>query len=420
MDSPRKLIVGYDLCEDFTQISCYSYKTMEPIPISVQEEDANPLIPTVLCFRTETKQWLFGEDAIHCAASGGGTLVNHLLGNLQSDSEIDIYGQKFTGVALLEKYFVKTLTLVKNYFPTEHITKLVVTIRNTDTKLVDKIYETLSFLGLERDRAVVMNHAGVYMYYALSQEKSLWTNDVGLFDFTKEGLSYYQIKINRRTTPMVAGLLKKDYSDSLDLSMLKQKDNDPGYVFENIANNALYKQIISTLYITGPGFEGNWAKEVIQNLCKGRRAFVGQNLYTKGACFAAKELSGDRGLEDFILLNDDMITSYVTVRVYADAAFQEIPLTQPGQNWYDVNKNIEVIPEGDAALEIEQKSIMTREVNRQTLPIIQFPDREDKVTRLLINLTCKDRTTGVIQITDLGFGDIYPETGQSEEYTFNI
>jgi hypothetical protein len=37
MDAPRKVIVGYDLCEDFTQISCYSYKTFEPIPIGIRE-----------------------------------------------------------------------------------------------------------------------------------------------------------------------------------------------------------------------------------------------------------------------------------------------------------------------------------------------------------------------------------------------
>jgi hypothetical protein len=78
MDATRKLIVGYDLCEDYTQISCYSYKSNEPIPISIREEDERNLIPTALCVNAETKQWLFGEEAIVCASANAGIAVNQL------------------------------------------------------------------------------------------------------------------------------------------------------------------------------------------------------------------------------------------------------------------------------------------------------------------------------------------------------
>ncbi|MDD3173256.1 MAG: DUF5716 family protein, partial [Herbinix sp.] len=292
MDSSRKLMVGYDLCEDFTQISCYSYKTMEPIPISVCEGEDYCPIPTVLCMKAETKQWLFGDEAITCAGAGAGILVEHLLEKVQSEKEVELYGIKFTPIALLEKYIRKTLTLIKNYFPTEPITKLVITVRNSEPILVEKIYEVLASLGIEKDRAVVMSHAGVYLYYALSQDKSLWMNDVGLFDFDAEGLNFYQIRLNRRSKPMIAGLIKSNYSDDLNMDLLKPKNSNSissnaAYIFENIANTALYKQIITTLYFTGSGFSGGWADEVIKSLCVGRRVFFGQNLFTKGACYAA-------------------------------------------------------------------------------------------------------------------------------------
>lgn len=425
MDSSRKLMVGYDLCEDFTQISCYSYKTMEPIPISVCEGEDYCPIPTVLCMKAETKQWLFGDEAITCAGAGAGILVEHLLEKVQSEKEVELYGIKFTPIALLEKYIRKTLTLIKNYFPTEPITKLVITVRNSEPILVEKIYEVLASLGIEKDRAVVMSHAGVYLYYALSQDKSLWMNDVGLFDFGAEGLNFYQIRLNRRSKPMIAGLIKSDYSDDLNMDLLKPKNSNSissnaAYIFENIANTALYKQIITTLYFTGSGFSGGWADEVIKSLCVGRRVFFGQNLFTKGACYAAKELSGDRRLNDFILLSDEMVTSFVSIRAYCDTVFKEIPLIQAGENWYDVNKSIEVIPEGVAELEIILKNIMTRDVTRKTIPINQFPERPDRMTRLLINLSCKDKSTGKLTVTDLGFGEIYPETGQVMEFEIEI
>jgi hypothetical protein len=420
MDTPRKIIVGYDLCDDYTQISCYSYKTQEPITISPQKSGEDVPIPTALCVKTETKQWLYGEEALTCAEAGAGILVDHLLTKLRVGEEMEIFQQKFSPVALLEKYFRKTLMLVKDYFPTEPVTKLVVTVKSTEPAFVDKIYEALSNLGIEKDRAVVMSHAGAYLYYALSQDKTLWMNDVGLFDFNEDGLCYYQIRMNRRTKPMIAELIKTDYSDTMKFGIQRIKDNHTDYIFENLANTILYKQIVSTLYFTGNGFEGGWADEVIKNLCVGRRVFFGQNLFTKGACYAAKELSGDRALSDFLLLNDDMITSFVSIRVYCDAVYKEIPLTEAGETWYEVNKSIEVIPEGEAELDIVLRNIMSRDIVHERKQLKQFNERPDRMTRLEINLTCKDKSTGILQVTDLGFGEFFSGKGKIMEFTIEL
>ncbi len=425
MDASKKLIVGYDLCEDYAQISCFSYKSMEPVPISVREGEDDYLLPTVLCMKNETKQWLFGKDAIACAKNGEGILVEQLLKKAQLSQKVELLGKEYSGVALLEKYLRKTLMLIKNYFPTEPITKLVVTVRNAEPSLVDKIYEALSLLGLEKDRAFVINHAGAYLYYALSQDKVLWMNDVGLFDFTEEGLSYYQMTVNRRVKPMIAGLIKKELTDTLNMNMLKDRLIDPSganpaYIFENLANTVLYKQTITTLYFTGMGFEGGWADEVIRRLCVGRRVFVGQNLYTKGACYAARELSGDKKLEEYLLLSDDMLSSNVTLRVYCDTAYKELPILQAGDNWYEVDRSIEVIPEGKAELEINTLNIMSRATTREILTIDQFPKRPERMTRLILHITCKDKHTCLITVTDLGFGDFYQGSGQVAEYTIEF
>jgi len=392
---------------------------MEPVPVGIREQDEQCMIPTVLCFKSETKQWLVGEEAISCVAGDYGIPVENLLDKVLWE-EVDLAEQKISGVVLLEKYLLKTLTAIKNHFPTEQITKLVVTVRNTEPEFVDKIYEALSSLGLERDRVVVMSHAGVYLYYALNQDKSLRMNDIGMFEFCKEGLYFYQIHMNRRANPIIAGLLKTDYTDTLNITMLKQKDIDAAYIFENVANNALYKQIITTLYLTGRGFDGTWDAEVIKNLCIGRRVFLGQNLFTKGACYAAKELAGDLSLQDFLLLNDDMITSSVSVRVYSDTAYRDLKLAYAGENWYEVDQSIEVIPENTVELEIILKNIMTGESSRKILSVNQMPKRPNRMTRLLINLTCKDKFTGLFTVTDLGFGEIYTETGQLVEFIVDL
>ena len=46
--------------------------------------------------------------------------------------------------------------MLKSYFPTEVITKLVVTISDMDPVIIEGIYEALHMLGIEKDRAAVI------------------------------------------------------------------------------------------------------------------------------------------------------------------------------------------------------------------------------------------------------------------------
>ena len=63
-----KIIIGYDLGNAFSQIS-YSYLSqdceVETLSCVAGEEHYN--IPTVLCKRQGTGQWLFGREALRFA-----------------------------------------------------------------------------------------------------------------------------------------------------------------------------------------------------------------------------------------------------------------------------------------------------------------------------------------------------------------
>lgn len=419
MENVRKVIVGYDLTEGYSQISCYSYKSFEPIPISPEGQE-DEIIPLFLGVNNETRLWSYGREAVEDASLGKGVIVDGLLQKITSNERTEVYGESLTGVELLEKYLRKTLGLVKQHFPSQLITMLVVTITDSDPKLIDGIYEALAMMGVDRDRATVMGHGGAYLYYALSQEKALWVNDVGLFDFDKKGLHYYQISVNRRTSPMIAGMEKRDFSHILKMSMLKDKTINPSYIVQNIAEKVLYKQIVSTIYFTGIGFEGGWAQAVIEGLCTGRRVFYGQNLFSKGACYAAKELSGDRALDNMVLLDNEMLLSSISIRIYSDGAIKDLLLTDAGVYWYEVDQRIEVIPEGEIELELISKNIMTRESSREILSLDNLADRPDRMTRLELWLTFTERTLARLTVTDLGFGEIYPATNQQWEFLVKV
>ena len=219
---------------------------------------------------------------------------------------------------------------------------------------------------------------------------------------------------------MIAGMEKKDFSDTLSYAVLQNKKVDKEYTFETIANTVLYKQIVSTLYFSGRGFSNSWADEVIKSLCAGRRVFIGQNLYTKGACYAAKEMSGEENLNNIILLNDEMIVSSIGLKVYLDGILQEVLVSNAAVPWYEVNKDIEVICDEATDIEIVIRNIMTKEIIRERVPLTNLPERPNRMTRLSLHFTCVDKTKAKLVISDMGFGDIYQATGKLAEFLMDV
>ena len=54
----------------------------------------------------------------------------------------------------------------------------------------------------------------------------------------------------------------------------------------------------SAVYLVGREFEGEWMDKSFRFLCRKRRSFRGDNLYTMGACYAAMEENGATACKD--------------------------------------------------------------------------------------------------------------------------
>ncbi|MFR0755428.1 MAG: DUF5716 family protein [Hominisplanchenecus sp.] len=63
----------------------------------------------------------------------------------------------------------------------------------------------------------------------------------------------------------------------------------------------------SAVYLVGREFEGEWMDKSFRFLCRKRRSFRGDNLYTMGACYAAMEENGATACKDTLYLSDDTI-----------------------------------------------------------------------------------------------------------------
>ena len=72
-----KLMVGFDLGEDFSQISYTMGDDVETLSTVAGQEQYN--IPTVLCKRVGANQWFYGKDALNNAQEDNGILVRDVL-----------------------------------------------------------------------------------------------------------------------------------------------------------------------------------------------------------------------------------------------------------------------------------------------------------------------------------------------------
>lgn len=397
--SDRTLLLGVDLGNEKTQLAVYDKTTREPLLIGRTEDNPDGLIDTVISM--ETQEPLRG-----------------FVSKIQRGEDIIVEGKYSHPANVLAYYFRKTLSLTRKQYPGETIRQLVVTVADATKEFVQVIYQALEKIGIGRDRALVLGHKQSFMYYVLYQKKEIWVNDVGVFDYSEDRLNYYQMQVDRAKNPILVGVHKKDYSDALALTNMGE--NHKAAVFENIVYGAIHKQLLSTLYMTGDGFEGDWAEGVFRKLCIGRRLFKGRNLYVSGACYAAREIADTPRLDNYLLLDEEMITGHVTMQAYADAESKEIILAKAGTPWYLVDEQMDVIPDGDTEIAVTVRNVFDQREKQFMLDLEPVLNKVDRHCRIGIRVRFASPKTCVITLKDKGFGELFPTSNRIWEKSFDI
>ncbi len=94
-----------------------------------------------------------------------------------------------------------------------------------------------------------------------------------LFDYRREDIRCCRLYKEKRTTPQ---------ADLAGGGSAPDECGQPGRNFLGILKDCFRGHIVSSVYLTGDGFDGDWMKQSVAFLCQGRRAFVGKNLYSRG------------------------------------------------------------------------------------------------------------------------------------------
>lgn len=399
------LLLGIDLGNYYSQVSVYNEKKGEIEGLSPYPSVDEGLIPTVLGVTADKRSWLYGRECDGREA----VRIENILESISRNENFTIYETEFLPESILEKFLKKLLLLVRTRYPLHTVAKLCIAVEKKNEYLEHTVYGALEKLGIGKDRAFLQSYEEAYIGYVLAQKKELWLNDTGLFDFNEKGLFYRQISLNRENVPMAVYVLKKDYSEALRYEWLKSETEREklSYIFLKLAKEALYKQNVSTLYITGAGFLEPFAKQAFQELCVGRRVFVGQNLYTRGACYQAMAAAGKRKTENYVFMGEDIIDRNICLPVYRCAREEAVCLCQFGTPWQKASGQAEVILDEEEEIRIVVNDPLKKEDKVRIIPLDGLPMRPKRMTRLCIAVEFLSEKEFVVTVKDMGFGSFY-------------
>lgn len=405
----EKIIVGYDLGNEFSQISFSRSETGEVETISQVAGTESYNIPTVLCKRNGVNQWFYGKEAIRYGEEHQGILVENLLELALDGEPVLIDGESFEPVALLALFFKRSLGLLSQVASSDKIEAMMITCEVLDHRILDILNRIVAGIHLKGVTISFQNHTESYYCYMIHQSKELWNYQTVLFDYRGSCIKVYRMECNKRTTPVVAFIEESEFPFPPRDAVTDTEELDRKFL--QLAEGVCDGKLIGSVFLIGDGFEQDRMKESLRFLCKNRRVFQGNNLFSKGACFGMQErLNTSEIGKEYVFLGNEKLKANIGMRIMRQGEESYYAILDAGVNWYEAEHEMEFyICDGN-------------EMNLQITPLIGkkgkiaqivLEDFNQTIARMKARFYLEAENLLVVEIEDLGFGEIRPAAGKS-------
>ena len=253
----KKYLLGIDIGETFCQISYLNTRRltagMDPHTFSYITGGEEFDIPAAAFQDPESGKWFFGNDALNLSAERGKEPLTHLLANAREDGNND---------------HLQILISFLGYSTEDMDT--------TNAEILRKAAEAL-FPGF--DKVAYEEHIRSFYHYVLMQDEEQRRQAVLLVDgWSDSELVLYTLSFNKKTRPIVCFPKERHLEIPMDADAA-QKDR----LLFTAVRELMQEQEFSAAYLTGRALGGGWMKDSLNLICRGRRAFQGDTLYSKGA-----------------------------------------------------------------------------------------------------------------------------------------
>lgn len=412
----EKIIVGYDLGNEFSQISFSRPGEGEVETLSQTAGAENYNIPTALCKRNGVNQWFYGKEAVRKGEEDEGILVDNLLALALDGEPVLIDGESFDPVALLTLFVKRSLGMLNQAVAADKIGGLMITCEILDQHMLDILNRVVAGLRLKTDKVVFQSHTESYYNYMIHQPKELWAYQSLLFAYVGNCIKVYRMECNRRTSPVVAFIEEKAFPFPLweplpeEAGRRERKAGELDIGLLKIAREVCEGVLAGSIFLIGDGFEQEWMKESLKYLCRNRRVFQGNNLFSKGACFGMQERLGisDAG-KDYIFLGNDKLKANVGMKLFRQGEESYYALLDAGVNWYEAFRELEFYIQDGNEIAVTITPLVGK---NGKVAQIALEDLSGTTIRLRARFFLEAENTLTVELEDLGLGEIRPSTGR--------
>ncbi|HBA63331.1 MAG TPA: hypothetical protein DCZ20_05695 [Lachnospiraceae bacterium] len=401
--------IGYDLNEESCQISYYDEELREPV--TLEAAAANYQIPLMIGYHDGS--WFYGKSAKRLSVVKEGFTAGQLLSRAVQGEKLTYGGKTYEGVWLLTKFIELSL---KQF---EEISTVTFTLSTIDEDMVQMFRGIAPRIGLDRKQIYVQDYKESFCYYMFYQPKELWQYESALFYCDRKEIRAYMLRrlhtaFDKGREPFVTvdevanAKMKELQALYPVLNVDKAKDADAG--FRKFIQGVFEKKLVSSVYLTGDGFDNNWYPNSLKVLCNGRRVFQGNNLFSKGACYLScrKEQAFEEGP---VYLDDGKMTEQISFLVRQNGKDVWQAAVVWGAHWYESDRQWEALLTDDKDIEIKIESLASGETRIEKIPLAGLSVPQPYMVRVLMKMLFLDERTLKIQVEDVGLGELFPSSG---------
>ena len=419
-----ELILGYDLCKDYCRISYYDEEEETPRDFSFTDERNPFLIQNAICRKKGTDEWLVGQEAYSTALFGGGSVVDKLLQLVSRKGFATFNGKRYSSEDLLYHFLKETLRQVFETLGTSKIREIVFSVQELNSVVLDTLIAAMKRLNVERKRVHIISHTESFLYFVLSQKRDLWSNLSVLYDFSGDGLNYYELEILRGFQPNVAYAKRRFLEEGFSIDILESETGMKmaDSILTSLVDRMLSKKLVSSCFLAGNGFDNceEWGDHFLKTLCNRRRVFVIENLFAEGAVFSALERAKGTALYPFSIMCEGRIHVDIGLEVSRGLNRQFLPIASVGSNWYETRREFDIIPDQESALKLKVKKAGERNPVQVEIPFGDLIKRGNKLSRIAVSLHFTEDNAFTVTMRDRGFGEFFEPTDAVVRRSYTI
>lgn len=416
----KEIYIGLDLCKKNVQLSYFREDKQEPESIYQLNNSETYQLPNVMFYSVEEKKWYVGNSVSSIRFQKEGVIVEDVVANIDSVNHVIVNGASYTYeillLILLKTHIQDFLDRSEEY----HLAGLTVTLETYHPVVYKVLGRLREEFGLSKEAFYVMSHENAFYQYVMRQDDKLRTNSVAMFEYGTEGMDYYRLDKKYQGRTQIYSIMHQDMKEEMPYAMLFQDVEELDKHFAELARTRMKETYISTVFLTGPGFNDKWIEEATKVLCDGRRVFMGQNIYTKGACYHAKHGAYEEEKE-CVFISEGTIPFDIGVSVgEVEGRNKFYPIATGGREWYNMNGKVTLFLDDTNRVEMIYCDKISKDYVKEIIEVHGLPKRPPKTTKLSLEVELYDGKTGAIIIRDVGFGKIYPTTNKIYRKDFAI